>query len=170
MGLVRGVAAATALLVCATPLLASSILPTPKEDLACRFRHPVQEVASFDALPAPVRAFLTKRMADGPHDRYIIAARGADFQNSDVIDPQTPPLWRRFIRAGHVGPVWFLWYEHTGITYVRMATFVRLDLSRQAQLLAHVVYGDPGHRDPCVLTDAVVDGHLPPADLATEWW
>jgi hypothetical protein len=109
-------------------------------------------------------------MADGPHDRYLIAARGADFQNSDFIDRQKPLLWRRFIRAGYVGPVWFLWYEHTGITYVRMATFVRFDPSRQVQLLAHVVYGDPGHRDPCALTDAVVDGRLPPADLATEWW
>ncbi len=136
-------------------------------DLACRFRHRVEEVASFDRLPAPIAGFVRAKMNVGtlPTGEFM-APRGGFFNATDVI--MKPAPGRRFIRAGHSGNRWFLWYEHGGITYSK--TIAVLDLSspgRGARLVALIGYFS---ENPCELTDLALDGKGPSKTAQPGWW
>ncbi|GEM_PF-2413719 len=136
-------------------------------DLACRFRHRVEEVQSFDRLPPAITALVRARMNAGalPAGEFM-APRGGFFNATDVI--MKPGPGRRFIRAGHSGMRWFLWYEHGGIAYSRNIAVMELAAGGQsARLVALIGYHS---ENPCALTDLALDRKTPPKATASGWW
>jgi hypothetical protein len=143
---------------------------SPRDDLACVLSHPVREVDAFDKLPPAVLAFLKRKMDPQHLNDFYIAPRGGDFNQYDVIGPDSPPYWRRFIRAGQAGRTWFVWYEHGGEGYDRMATFMTLDPLGRVRLIAHVSYFGFHPDNPCAITDGVLDGRPVSKSMKTDWW
>jgi hypothetical protein len=154
----------------ALALPAHTVSESPRDDLVCVLSHPVREIDAFDKLPPAVLAFLKRKMDPRHLNTFYVAPRGGDFNKFDMIDPGSPPYWRRFIRAGQAGRTWFLWYEHGGYTYVRMATFLTLDPPGRVRLIAHVSYSGFHHDNPCAITDGVLDGRPVPRSTKTDWW
>jgi hypothetical protein len=128
-------------------------------DLACKFDHAVNDVASFDVLPKPVTDFLRPRLGE-------MAKRGEYFNATDVVMKPAPS--RRFIRAGRSGDKWFLWYEHGGIAYNRNIVVLSWRPGDAAAILiAHTAYSG---ESPCRQTDAILEGHIPPHTGRDDWW
>jgi hypothetical protein len=146
----------------ALPALADDV----STDLACKFHHGVSEVGSFDAMPPAIVSLVRGKMHAGDlPNGEIMAPRGGDFNATDVItNPKAPG--RRFIRAGHAGDIWFLWYEHGGIAYTKNIAVIALKPDGP-HLFAFVEYFS---QNPCVLTDAVLDGKTPAGTAQTDWW
>jgi hypothetical protein len=128
-------------------------------DLACKFRHPVQEVGALEKMPPQIAAFILSKT--GP-----MVARGEYFNATDVIEKPAP--MHRFIRAGGRGGLWFVWFEHGGIAYSKNIVVLALKPGESApHLIAHIGYFN---QNPCSLTDAVLDGHVPAAGAQSDWW
>ena len=125
----------------------------------CRFRHRVLEVNSFEAMPAPIQEYLRPKFNfDDPHTGGI-APRGGEWNATDVVMHDAP--FRRFIRAGHYGGRWFLWYERGGIAYFKvLAVFGQ---GSPPPVLAHMT---SPIADLCAATDAVLDNQGPPVTEA----
>jgi hypothetical protein len=141
--------------------------PSTPPEIACKLHHPVSEVGSLAAMPPPIVAFVRERMgADAFPNISVMAERGAFFNITDVI--MKPAPGRRFMRAGHSGGFWFLWYEHGGIAYIKnIAVFAQDGMQGRPRLVAHIGYF---REDPCALTDAVLNGQTPPQTPQSAWW
>ena len=112
----------------------------------CVLSTPVEEVTSVTQLPAALRTLV------GP-----IADVGAPFSSGDAVsDPSLP--FRRMIRAGHKGDVWFVWYEHGGIAYFWQAVVARVNGDDVTTLADAGTISDT----LCTLTDGVYAGRVPP--------
>lgn len=124
-------------------------------DLACKFRHDVREVDSFGAMPSAIQDYLKPKFDfDDPHTGGI-APRDGKWNATDVVMTDAP--FRRFIRAGHAGDKWFLWYERGGIAYFKvLAVF---GPGSPSPVLAHMTSPTP---DLCAATDKALDGKGPP--------
>jgi hypothetical protein len=157
----RAAALGIGLALVTVPALADDV----SADLACKMHRDVRDVNAFDAMPPAVVSFVRAKMGAGklPNDE-IIAARGAAFNATDVIVGHAPG--RRFIRAGHAGNKWFLWYERGGIAYSKSIAIVALD-GGKASLVAHIGYE---HENPCALTDAALDGKVAVDNGLSNWW
>jgi len=151
--------------------LAASVLPQPTPDASCTFRHPIVEVDSINQVPQNLQNYMLANMdqqarEDAKFEWHIVMApRGSFFNSTDAIVPGFPS--RRFVRAGHMGQEWFVWYETGGIAYFKN------------MLLAHVPYRGPPrvraflswrNEDPCAVTDALLDFRPAPASLGQGWW
>jgi hypothetical protein len=79
-----------------------------------------------------------------------------------------PAPFRRFIRAGHSGDKWFIWYEHGGIAYNRnIVVLAWKPGDALPNLVAHESYSS---ENPCHQTDAILEGPIPPYASKDEWW
>lgn len=155
--LLRG--AAMLVLLTGSARASPPVPPTPQADLDCKFRHATVEIDALDKMPKPVADFIRSE-TDG------MAPRGDFFNSTDVIVASAPG--RRFIRAGHAGDRWFLFYERGGIVYSKNIAVLSLAPGQtNPRLLAHLGYF---REDPCALTDAVLDGRAVPAALQSPWW
>jgi hypothetical protein len=139
---------------------------TVDEELACRLEHPVQEFSSLRDVPTPIMDDLLSYMrvkSALAKPSPPIADRNQDFNGSDAARPGLS--FRRFMRGGHVGNRWFVWYEHGGIVSNR--NIVLYDFSNRStpRLLAKLVV----FHDLCAQTDQLLGGDLPPArDFAAD--
>jgi hypothetical protein len=127
-------------------------------DLACKLHHGVSEVNAFSKLPPPIAKFVLARTGE-------MAERDQFFNATDVIVKPAP--MHRFIRAGHTGDRWFVWFERGGIAYSK--NIVVFDLTagqNQPRLVRHIRYF---RENPCALTDAALDSAPMPADAGSEW-
>ncbi len=128
---------------------------TQPGSLSCKFRQSVQEVNSFEAMPMAVQDNLKPRFNfDDPHTGGI-APRDGKWNATDVVMEDAP--FRRFIRAGHAGDKWFLWWERGGIAYWREFAVFAL-AGGNVIVMAH---GNLPPDNPCVATEAAMDGRLP---------
>jgi hypothetical protein len=139
--------------------VATAAPSSPTSDLQCKFRHPIEEVDAITAVPPQVQNAMLARMdpaarEDGKfqwHD--VMAPRGGAFNSTDVVTPGYPG--RRFIRAGHVGSEWFVWFEQGGIAYRKNVALFHIRLGHGTPILrAFVSYNS---EDACALTDDLID-------------
>lgn len=141
----RGILA-VAVAVAATATLASPAAAAP--NTRCALSTPVQEVPSVTRLPSALRTLV------GP-----IADVGAPFNSGDAVqDPSLP--FRRMIRAGHRGDVWFVWYEHGGIAYFWQAVVARV--TSGGDDVTTLANAGTISDTLCTLTDGVYAGRVPP--------
>ncbi|HNM12360.1 MAG TPA: hypothetical protein PKI02_12970 [Mycobacterium sp.] len=141
----RGILA-VAVAVAATATLASPAAAAP--NTRCALSTPVQEVPSVTRLPSALRTLV------GP-----IADVGAPFNSGDAVqDPSLP--FRRMIRAGHRGDVWFVWYEHGGIAYFWQAVVARV--TGGGDDVTTLANAGTISDTLCTLTDGVYAGRVPP--------
>lgn len=132
------------------------------DDFACKFHHRVQEIGSFAALPAAIQEYLKPKFNfDDPHMGGI-APKGGKWNASDAVSEDAP--FRRFMRAGHTGNKWFLWWERGGIAYWREFAVFALDGGK----VAVVAHANLPSDNPCTATEAALDGKLP-AGGETPW-
>lgn len=145
-------------LLCA--LVAIAAVPARADDvsldLACKLHHTAIDVASFDALPTPVKDLLRPKLGE-------MAKRGEFFNATDVIERPGPS--RRFIRAGHSGDKWFVWYEHGGIAYARNIIVVAW---KPGDATARLITISGYSGNACAQTDLILDGRIPPQTAG--WW
>lgn len=128
-------------------------------DLACKFHHAVIDVGAFKRLPASIANFVLGKTGE-------MAERGQYFNATDVILKSAP--MHRFIRAGHEGTRWFVWFEHGGIAYNKnIAVFDLAPKEVRPRLVAHILYFQ---QNPCELTDAALDGRATTPGAGTDWW
>ena len=141
----RGILA-VAVAVAATATLASPAAAAP--NTRCALSTPVQEVPSVTRPPSALRTLV------GP-----IADVGAPFNSGDAVqDPSLP--FRRMIRAGHRGDVWFVWYEHGGIAYFWQAVVARV--TSGGDDVTTLANAGTISDTLCTLTDGVYAGRVPP--------
>jgi hypothetical protein len=153
----RGLLFAALLCLCG-PVAAEEAIPaTPMADLGCGFHHRVSEVDRFSLLPASLKRFLLAKFPAGEMVSGGMAERGAFFNKFDALQRYAPTA--RFIRAGHVRQVWFIWYESGGRPYLKNIAVFSLPKSAGApRLIADMGYEN---QNPCLLTDSVLDGGRP---------
>lgn len=133
-----------AAVVAATATTASPAGAVP--NTRCALSTPVAEVSSVTQLPPALRTLI------GP-----VADVGAPFNSGDAVrDPSLP--FRRMIRAGHQGDVWFVWYEHGGIAYFWQAVVARVNGNDVTTLANAGTITDT----LCTLTDGAYAGRVPP--------
>ena len=131
-------------------------------DLDCKFRHRVREVGSFQKMPAAIQDYLKPKFNfDDPHTGGI-APKGGKWNATDVVLEDAP--FRRFIRAGHDGGKWFLWWERGGIAYWREQAVFALE-GGKVTVIAHAMLPAT---NPCEATDAILDGR-PPSGGEVPW-
>lgn len=141
-------------------------------DLQCTFRHPIVEVGSIEEVPWPIQNIILARMDTRAREdakfqwHTVMAPRGKPYNATDVVtDPGLPS--RRFIRAGHEGTEWFVWFERGGIAYSKHILFFHLRLGHGVPVVrASMTYGE---QNPCALTDDLLDGK-PAAGPADPVW
>ena len=141
---IKALAVVPLLLLCGEERLPT----TPQADLACAFRHRVETIDSLRALPEWLKRYVHKQFDP-------IADRGEFFNSTDVIMRDGPG--RRFVRAGHAGNFWFVWYEQGGIAYFK--TVLLLTPTERTVL-------ETGRRtyfreNPCTITDDLLDRAVP---------
>src|SRR5262249_41915165 len=123
----KRIAVATTLaLVVAPPAIAAPA--SSANTTHCTFAAGITEVARYADVPAPIREMI------GP-----MAERGGAWQPTDSVTPTAPMLFRRLLRAGHRGDVWFVWYERGGIAYWWQAGVFRMEAGK-ARTLADVSF------------------------------
>jgi hypothetical protein len=153
--------------LCCAALIAGSgvgnadelVPPAPQADLDCKFRHAVIEVDALGKMPKPIADFVLSKTGE-------MAPRGGFFNDTDSIVGIAPG--RRFIRAGHSGDAWFLWYERGGIAYGKQIAVFRLE-PRAPLVIGHYWYE---HENPCAMTDPLFDSKgpaLPTDGQAMDW-
>ena len=147
-------AAAALMLAIVSPACADDV----SADLACKLHHAVVETQSFPALPKPVSGAILSKT-------HEMADRGAAFNATDVIVKPAPA--HRFIRAGHAGDTWFVWYEHGGIAYSKNIVVLNAPAGAPVKFVAHLSYFN---ENPCTLTDAALDRHEALPVRPDEWW
>lgn len=119
-------------------------------DFTCKLNHAATMVNSLRALPAPVAKALHAKVGD-------MAERGGAFNATDVImDPNAPG--RRFIRAGHAGSKWFVWYEQGGEAYFK--AIVVFEPDEKDALFASGEYQRAWNENMCADTDKILDRRL----------
>jgi hypothetical protein len=145
--------------------------PTPA-DLQCKFRHPIEEVSDITEAPAQIQNAMLARMDPAAREdakfewRHLMAPRGGDFNATDAKVTGYP--MRRFIRAGHEGVDWFIWYEHGGIVPGKNIALFHLRLGHANPIVrAFVAYNE---EDPCGLTDDLIDNKPTPPGLSNDPW
>ena len=145
----------------------ASVAPpgVPDADLHCTFRHPVTEVTDIGELPPSVLNAILARIdplarEDAKFEwHHLMAPRGGAFNSTDVVKGDAPS--RRFIRAGHDGNEWFVWYEHGGEAYSKNIALFHVRLGHNVPIVrAFISYAQ---QDPCALTDDLLDSK-PSAD------
>ena len=147
--------------------------PTPPDtDLSCTFRHPITEVGDIGELPPSILNAMLARMdplarEDAKFEwHHLMAPRNGAFNSTDVIVGGAPS--RRFIRAGHDGNEWFVWYEHGGIAYSKNIALFHVRLGHNVPIVrAFISYAQ---QDPCVLTDDLIDNKPGPDTVAPASW
>lgn len=108
---------ATALVVLG--LLGASALAAapPSPNIPCQM--PGSDTATFlsvDELPIPIKQELAQYLGDSTGSKLNLAARDADFRETDFTvptDTKLPP--ERFVQAGHAGTRWYVWIEWRGL-------------------------------------------------------
>lgn len=113
------------------------------------FVHPARIIDSLAGLPTLIRGDLSAMSdKDGP------------FNGSDTIVPGVPIT--RFISAGQIGDVYFVWYELGGIFYSKALALYRMkaENSVSERLAQHVYALEP--EAVCKIVDDVLDGKAPP--------
>lgn len=138
--------------------------PTPAADPQCKFRHPIEEVSDITAVPVQIQNAMLARIDPAAREdakfewHHLMAPRGGDFNSTDVVTGDAP--LRRFIRAGHVGSEWFVWFEHDGERNSKNIALFHIRLGHANPIVrAFVSYRD---QDPCALTDDLIDNKPPP--------
>jgi hypothetical protein len=126
---------------------------TPQDDLACRFRHPVETIDSLRRLPEWLKHYVHMQLDP-------IADRGEPFNSTDVIVREWPG--RRFIRAGHAGEHWFVWYEQGGIAYFKTILMLVPRENGASETARRTYFSD----NPCAITDRLLDRLAPPNPAA----
>jgi hypothetical protein len=129
-------------------ILALTFAPVPARAQAC-FTHPVRSIESLAGLPALIRGDLNAMSdKDGP------------FNGSDTIMPGIPIT--RFVSAGQVGDLYFVWYELGGAFYSKALALYRMKAGDSvSERLAQRIYAlEPDA--VCKIVDDVVDGKMPP--------
>jgi hypothetical protein len=116
----------------------------PQDDVTCRFRHRVETVESLRALPEWLKRYVHKQFDP-------IADRGEFFNSTDVIMRDGPA--RRFIRAGHSGAHWFLWYEQGGIAYFKTVVMLTARGDDARDVMRQTYFRE----NPCAITDHLLD-------------
>lgn len=134
----------------AAPLLFSlgaiGPLPPRVDEIPCKLRTHVEEVDSYKKLPEPLRALIEQQlggMAD-KNEAYNRTASGGG---------KGPP--RRFLRGGHAGNRWFLWYKQGGIGLTTHIFVFEATPGRPARELGRKMFFANQH-DPCALTDELL--------------
>jgi len=120
---------------------------TAQDDLACRFRHRVETVESLRALPGWLKRYVHRQFDP-------IADRGEFFNSTDVIMRDGPG--RRFIRAGHSGARWFVWYEQGGISFAKV--IVLFEPSGSGGWIAKGEHRGNWNANLCAETDSILEG------------
>jgi len=142
-----------AALLLGTLLFASGALASEQpdsQDFTCKLGHAAAMIDSLKALPPAVAKALHAKVGD-------MAERGGAFNATDVIiDPNTPG--RRFIRAGHAGSKWFVWYEQGGIAYFKAILVFETD--SKGALFATSEHQGNWNDNLCADTDKILAGSL----------
>jgi hypothetical protein len=139
------------------PLLALK----PVDENACSLAHSVQEFGSLREMPKPIvddllpRLRVTPAYLRGGQVEPPIAERNEAFNLTDAMDIRLS--FRRFMRAGRFGDLWFIWYEHGGIVYNRNIVLYEFSAG-SPRLLAKLLVFDK----LCAQTDQLLDGKIPP--------
>jgi len=146
--------------------------PSPIADLQCKFRHPIEEVSAITEVPNQIQQTMLARMDPAAREdakfewHTLMAPRDGAFNSTDVITPGYPG--RRFIRAGHDGTEWFVWYEQGGIAYTKNIVLFHIRLGHANPIVrAFVSYRQ---EDPCALTDDLLDFKPVPSGKNTGSW
>jgi hypothetical protein len=113
---------------------------------ACTFTHTVRAIDSLVLLPTAIREALG-----------AISDKGGPFNSTDVVIPGQPPF-RRFIRAGQVGELYFIWYEQGGRGY---SPYIALYHMRPGDPTAEQVAQRADFLDPCQFTVDLLSGKTP---------
>ena len=130
----------------------------PSPTVQCKFALPAEEIAHVAELPAGISKVLAP-----------IADRGARYNATDSVDDPGLPF-KRIIRAGHRGNLWFVWYEQGGIAYFHQVVAFRLAAPgtapvtvANATLPVKWMWGGWQARvEPCRLIDDILAGRVPP--------
>lgn len=77
-----------------------------------------QDVARFEALPSEVQAFFMRRF------KKPLSPVGGVFNDSGFTTPDNAPT-RRLIKLGHDADLYYVWYEHGGVSYHQHFVLVR---------------------------------------------
>jgi hypothetical protein len=151
---------------------ASAVPPAPDADLQCKFRHSVEEVTAISEVPPQVQNAMLARMDPSAREGWnfqwhdVMAPRGGQFNSTDVVTVGYPS--RRFIRAGHDGSEWFVWFEQGGIAYSKNIALFHIRLGHGTPILrAFVSYRQ---ENPCALTDDLIDNKPPPPGSGSGSW
>jgi hypothetical protein len=145
--------------------------PAPLDDLQCKFRHPVEEVDSIAAVPPQIQNVMLARMDPAAREdnkfewHNVMAPRGGEFNSTDVVTAGYPS--RRFIRAGHDGSEWFVWYEQGGIAYRKNILLFHIRLGHGTPTVR--AFTSYEKQDPCALTDDLIDNKVPPGAWNGSW-
>ncbi|MGD0190457.1 MAG: hypothetical protein ABSD74_06935 [Rhizomicrobium sp.] len=146
--------------------------PTPTADLQCKFRHAIGEVDSITEVPPQVQNAMLARMDPAAREdakfewHTVMAPRGGVFNSTDVIIAGDPS--RRFIRAGHVGSEWFVWFEQGGDAYRKKIALFHIRLGHANPIVrAFISYQQ---LDPCALTDDLIDNKTVPPPPGNDPW
>lgn len=125
----------------------------------------------IEAVPAKIQFAILRRMDSSAREdakfewHHVMARRDENFTSTDVVTGDYP--LRRFIRAGHVGNEWFVWFERGGIAYSKNIALFHLRLGRGVPIVrAFVSYAT---QNPCTVTDDLLDGSTR-SDLGTGQW
>jgi len=144
----------------------------PDADLRCTFRHPIAEVSDIGELPPSILNAMLARIdplasEDAKFEwHHLMAPRGGAFNPTDVTVGDAPS--RRFIRAGHEGSEWFVWYEHGGVAHSKDIALFHVRLGHNVPIVrAFISYGQ---QDPCALTDDLLDNKTPPGAAQPDSW
>jgi hypothetical protein len=128
------------------PLGGMGPMPPRVDDVACKFRAPVEEVESYKKLPAPVRAFVEKQFG-------AMADKGEAYNRTLADSGKGPP--RRFLRGGHAGNGWFIWYKQGGIGLTTHIFAFDAKPGRPPRELGRKMFF-ANQQDPCALTDELL--------------
>jgi hypothetical protein len=157
----------------ANAAVASTTPPAaPGADLRCTFRHPITEVSDIGELPPPILNAMLARIDPVAREdakfewHHLMAPKGGAFNSTDVIVGGAPS--RRFIRAGHDGNEWFVWYERGGVAYSKNIALFHVRLGHNVPIVrAFISYAQ---QDPCALTDDLLDSKSPQDALTPSSW
>jgi hypothetical protein len=136
--------------------------PSPAEDLACSFAHPVREVS---AIPREIENYV-RHKSGWPPNLPLFAPRNGAFNAYDVFSGPFVPL-RRFTRGGRWDRTWLLIYEGGGFSQFRELVVYDFGKRGNIRLLAHLTYD---RENVCELADDIFDRKPPRGGRSTTNW
>lgn len=163
---------ATAMIFLMTPAAASQHFPSQATDWpACRLRHHVASFSRLEDMPQSVQADFRSRVGQ-------VALPSEPFNPGDVYYGGDPTPSRRFLRGVQSGDYWFVWYEHGGFGNHRHVLSYVVSFNGESYLSGAPHRARPNERvetslvanltgDPCVATDAILDGVFPSEELSS---